>query len=100
MAISVLNKGPKKNEITLVSLFWLCGVIIGGGSIGAFTNLYDNPNPILMNCWRVQSSFVFSIPFVIYIFYSESKVRNIWADFNSKTLMQMTALAALFTTSS
>lgn len=100
MAISVLNKGPKKNEITLISLFWLCGVIIGGGSIGAFTNLYDNPNPILMNCWRVQSSFVFSIPFVIYIFYSESKVRNIWADFNSKTLMQMTALAALFTTSS
>lgn len=43
-----MEKG-KMNKLTLVSCFFVLGVVFGGGTVGAFTNLYHNHNAILMN---------------------------------------------------
>ena len=50
MSVNLENsKSLKRNQITFASLFFIFGVVFGGGSVGAFTNLYANKNAILMN---------------------------------------------------
>lgn len=93
--IEAPHTGPM-NQITIVSVFFICGVIIGGGTISPFTNLYHAPSPILMNCYRAIANFVVSLPVMIYLLYQDTRTRKLREIFTASTCQMILGVGCCF----
>lgn len=91
-----LTKTPQMNQVTFVSVFFILGVIIGGGTIAPFTNLFHAHTPIMMNCWRALGNSLVSFPLMIYLVYQDSKRRPMKEIFSPTNIKMILGVGCCF----
>lgn len=90
------TKTEQMNQITFVSVFFICGVIFGGGTITPFTNMFKAHTPIMMNCWRALGNFLVSFPLTGYLIYQDSKTRPLKEMFSTSNIQMIFGVGCCF----